>query len=156
MVPRTFIALLSAVFLSACAARTSVQWNPQPAAVEHSPVGLVFVMEPVVAATASPGNVGRDVPAITRELATHVLTAVRERFPHAELADGMPADPLRFAATYRAATGETVVTPQEYLAASLAFERGATHLLVPTITEWRQMRTDDPIGASPSLTTASA
>jgi hypothetical protein len=32
-------------------------------------------------------------------------------------------------------------------AADRAQQRGATHLLVPAITEWKQMRTDDPIGA---------
>lgn len=47
---------------------------------------------------------------------------------------------------YRLATGETVVTAEEINAASQALQGGATYLLVPTITEWTQMRTDDPIG----------
>jgi hypothetical protein len=50
-------------------------------------------------------------------------------------------------AGYQLATGERVATTEEINAASHALQRGATHLLVPTITEWRQMRTDDPIGA---------
>jgi hypothetical protein len=36
---------------------------------------------------------------------------------------------------------------EEVNAASRAYQRGATHLVVPIITEWKEMRTDDPIGA---------
>lgn len=76
-------------------------------------------MAPSLAGTAAPGNVGRNFPAITADLTTRILSIVRERFPDADVAQG----------TIDAAT------------------RGATHLLVPTITEWTEMRTDDPIGA---------
>ena len=50
-------------------------------------------------------------------------------------------------AANRLATGELVVTREEMNAASQALKRGATHLLVPKITDWTQMRTDDRIGA---------
>src|SRR5262245_6288415 len=39
------------------------------------------------------------------------------------------------------------VSRAELEAARHALERGATHLVVPTIADWKEMRTDDPIGA---------
>ena len=104
-------------------------------------------MEPLVAGTASPGNVGRDFVAIRADVTSRILSTVRQRFPQALLVNGRPLNHRATLAGYEFATGEAVVAREEIIAAEQALERGATHLLVPTITEWRQMRTDDPIGA---------
>jgi hypothetical protein len=104
-------------------------------------------MEPIVVGTASPGNIGRDFVAINEGVASRILSIVREGFPRAQRVDsGSPAR-LPLPAEYRRATGESVVTTEEMNAASQALAHGATHLLVPMITEWKEMRTDDPIGA---------
>jgi len=75
-------------------------------------------MEPLVADHAPRGNVGLDMAAVRSTVALRILEVVRERFPGAEL----------------------VESEQK------ADQRGATHLLVPIITEWKEMRTDDPVG----------
>jgi hypothetical protein len=104
-------------------------------------------MEPIVVGAASPGNVGRDLDAIRAGVADRILSVVRERFPQAELAAAGRVTGAPAAAEYRRATRDLAVTPEEIDAASQACQRGATHLIVPTITEWKEMRTDDPIGA---------
>jgi hypothetical protein len=103
-------------------------------------------MKPIIVGTASPGNVGRDFAAIEAGVTTRILTTVRERFPRAAIADSRVMIGVRPPAGYHVATGEQVVAREEINAATQARERGATHLLVPTIVEWTQMRTDDPIG----------
>ena len=104
-------------------------------------------MEPVIVGPASPGNVGRDFNAIGDAVASRILSVVRERFPRAEISDSRPAAGPRVPPGYSRATAEPSVTPGELHAAGAALQNGATHLLVPTITEWREMRADDPIGA---------
>jgi hypothetical protein len=99
-----------------CAVNSSVRQARLPQRESLPPTAVVFVMAPIVEGSASPGNVGRDFVAIKADVASKIISVVRERFPRAELAQsGWPA--------------------------------GATHLLVPTITEWKEMRTDDPLGA---------
>ena len=104
-------------------------------------------MEPIVIGTASPGNISRDFDAIRQGVATRIVSVVRERFPTAEIAERRSPGAMPLWAQYRRSTGEAVVTTEEMNAASQAFQRGATHLLVPMITEWKEMRTDDPVGA---------
>jgi hypothetical protein len=79
----------------------------------------MFVMEPLVEGAASPGNVGRNFRAIRQALLARILAIVRERCP----TTGVVPDP------------------------KAAVERGATTLLVPSIVEWKEMRTDDSFGA---------
>lgn len=147
--PRRVAAVIAAagIVASACAVRSSVEWTRPLVAIALPSTGPVFVMEPLVTGTAFPGNAGRDFPAITRSLSNRILTVVRERFPDSDIA-GRPSRVSvgAVAREYAAATGEQVVTSEEFQAATFARERGATHLLVPAITEWTQMRTDDPIG----------
>jgi hypothetical protein len=141
------MAIVLAVAGSGCAVKSSSQWDrqPQPAALPSA--GPVFVMEPIVIGSASPGNSGRDFAAINAKVTERILSIVQERFPRAQVADSRPSPIFVSSPAYQLATGENFVTAEETNAASDAVRRGATHLLVPSITEWTQMRTDDPIGA---------
>ena len=107
--------------------------------------GPIFVMEPLIVGTASPGNVGRDFAAIKPGVVTRIVSIVRERFPRTEIAGNRALAATPLPAEYGFAAGEPV-TAEEANAAGQALRRGATHLVVPTILEWTQMRTDDPIG----------
>jgi len=111
-----------------------------------APTGPVFVLEPIVVGTASPGNVGRDFVAIRQEVAQLVLAVVQERFPDAKVVAPPPFAGVTMP-LYALATGEPLVSVEERAGASQALHEGASHLLVPTITEWTEMRADDPIGA---------
>jgi hypothetical protein len=145
--PRLIAATAAVAFVSGCAATTSVQWN-QPLVVAALPsTGPVFVMEPVIQGIAPPGNVGRNLPAIGRDVLNRILAIVRERFPGAEIAEPGPEAAMRALPGYVTAAGGRVAAWVELDAARRAHERGATHLLVPTITDWKEMRIDDPIGA---------
>lgn len=139
--------LLGALAATSCATNSSTQWTRPLNATALPHGGPVFVMEPVVVGTASPGNIGRDFTAIKRTVATRILTIVRERLPGAEMVEVGPLAPIRPFPGYATAAGEEGDTMEEFRAANLAYQRGATHLLVPMITEWKEMRTDDPIGA---------
>jgi hypothetical protein len=140
------IVAAAAVVLPGCAATGSASWVHPVTPGAAPTVGPVFVMEPIVAGTASPGNVGRDFAKIRRDVAQLVLSVVQERFP-----DATVVTPTLFAGVamplYEQATGEANVSIEERSAANQASQEGASHLLVPTITEWTEMRTDDPIGA---------
>jgi hypothetical protein len=104
-------------------------------------------MEPIVEGTASPGNVGRNFPAVRQEVRARIVATVRERLTTLDLADAPPHLRVQALASYPAALGDEVVTAEELDAANVAFEQGATHLIAPTILEWTEMRADDPIGA---------
>ena len=101
-------------------------------------------MEPVVINMGGEHRAG--LPCDQVEVANRIVTIVRERFPRAEIADIGPFAGSVLAG-YPAAAGVNGATAEEIDAASRAAQRGATHLLVPAITEWTEMRTDDPIGA---------
>jgi hypothetical protein len=104
-----------------------------------------MVMRPILAAGANTGNTGRDFDAISAELTGRLLSIVRERFADAEVATpGLVAGPPL--PGYRAAA-RVGIGGDELNVAIRAAAGGATHLLVPTIVEWKEMRTDDPIGA---------
>ena len=139
--------MILAVAAPACAANSSIQSNHPITATDRPSTGPVFVMEPIVVGTASPGNIGRDFPSIKRTVVTRILAIVRERFPGAEIADAGPQAAMGVPHGYEGAVGEGIVAMEELNAASRAYQCGATHLLVPMITEWKEMRTDDPAGA---------
>jgi hypothetical protein len=102
-------------------------------------------MEPIWRANAS-GNIGRDFRAINAEVKARILAIVRERFPESDGVETGPRDPRCVLPGYPLTVDVEAVTTEELNAASRAHEHGAAYLLVPTITEWKEMRTDDPIG----------
>jgi hypothetical protein len=135
-----------AALASACAAAARTEWRGRPGDANLPTTGPVFVMEPLVNAVGPPGNVGRDLPAVSRDLLGRILAVVRERFPASEpVARGPYALPAL--AGYPRNVDGDVVTREELEAARRAYERGATHLLVPIIADWKEARTDDPVGA---------
>jgi hypothetical protein len=123
-----------------------VQWNHPVAAAGRPGAGLVFVMEPAVDRIGPPGNVGRDLPAATELVRDRILSIVRERYPAADVATAGPYALAALAGYPRSIDGYPV-TQREMDAARRARESGATHLLVPVIEEWKETRTDDPVGA---------
>jgi hypothetical protein len=137
--------ILLIVAACGCASHHSVRWEHPPMAAAVPSAGPIFVMEPLIVGTASPGNVGRDFAAIKAGVVTRIVSIVRERFPRTEIAGSRALAATPLPAEYRFAAGEPV-TAEEANAAGQALRRGATHLVVPTILEWTQMRTDDPIG----------
>lgn len=76
-----------------------------------------------------------------------LLAVVQERDPGARMADTTGQTPFLPMARYIDAVAPVRATRNEITAAGFALQHGGTHLLVPTIIEWRQMRTDDPLGA---------
>ena len=113
-----------------CASHHSVRWEHPPVAAAVPSAGPIFVMEPLIVGTASPGNVGRDFAAIKAGVVTRIVSIVRERFPRTEIADSRALAATPLPAGYRLATGEPV-TAEEANAAGQALRRGATHLVVP-------------------------
>ena len=127
---RLAIVVTLAVVPVGCAVKGSSRWERPLDRSAVSSAGAVFVMEPTIGVSALRGNVGRNVVEIRTTVAARILAIVRERFPAAQIADIRPLFGGSMAEAYAAAAGGR-----------------ATHLLVPTIVEWREMRTDDPIGA---------
>ena len=131
---------------SGCADTTATDSNRPVVTTPRSPAGQVFVMEPVWRANES-GNIGRDFRVINAEVTARILAIVRERSPGAAIAEVGRRDARHVLPGYPLTVDGEAVTTDELNAASLAYEHGAAYLLVPTITEWKEMRTDDPIGA---------
>jgi len=129
-----------------CADTTAGHSNRPTVTTPVSSADRVFVMEPIWRANES-GNIGRNFRVINAEVTTRILTIVRERLPESEIVETEPRDPRRILAGYPLSVDAETVTTEELNAASRAHERGGAYLLVPTITEWKEMRTDDPIGA---------
>jgi hypothetical protein len=138
-------AFLTVAAASGCADTTAVHSNRAVVTTPVSAAGRVFVMEPIWRANES-GNIGRDFRIINAEVTTRLLAIVRERFPESEIVETGPRDPRRVLHGYPLTVDAEAVTTEELNAASRAYEHGAAYLLVPTITEWKEMRTDDPIG----------
>jgi hypothetical protein len=129
---------------SGCAAAV-VQWD-QPAVVTRFPAaGPVIVMEPIWQASET-GNTSRDFRIINRQVVTRILAILREGGRQADI-DDRRQPPTRVLPGYPLRVDGKVVLTEELNAASRAYEHGAAYLLVPTIVEWKEMRTDDPIGA---------
>jgi hypothetical protein len=142
---RLAVALVLAVAATGCAARASQRERPLGSSA--SPLtGRVFVMAPIVGASAFQGNVGKNGVDVRATVAARTLAAVKERFASARIVDADPAFGAAMPGTSGPAAGSDVVM-LERSAAREAHDAGATHLLVPTVVEWREMRTDDPIGA---------
>ena len=76
-----------------------------------------------------------------------LLAVVQERDPGARMADTTGQMPFLPMGRYIDAVAPARATRNEMTAAGFALQHGGTHLLVPTIIEWREMRTDDPVGA---------
>lgn len=139
--------VIVAIAATACSTGSTTPAQLPSPAYQVTSSSHVMVMPPVVAVTASPGNVGRDFPVIEADVTTRILSIVRERFPSAAVADRRSASPpAPRLPGYDTAAGE-VVTVDEMNAAIDARTRSATHLLVPTITEWKEMRAGDPVAA---------
>jgi hypothetical protein len=136
---------LAALFASGCSAATTV--GTFPATPRGSAPAHVFVMPPAVEGSPATGNVGRNFSDVERVVTTRLLTIVRERDAGAMIADPTGQTPFLPMARYIDAVAPARTTRSELNAAGFALQHGGTHLLVPTIIEWREMRTDDPIGA---------
>ena len=139
-------AFLVVATASGCAEAAAGHSNPPVVMTPDSPASRVFVMEPIWRANES-GNSGRDFRTINAEVTSRILAIVRERFPESEAVEAGPRDLRRLLPGYPRTVDAEAVTTEELNAAMRAYEHGATYLLVPTITEWKEMRTDDPIGA---------
>ena len=137
---------LAALFASGCSAATTAGTFPPtprgPSAPAH-----VFVMPPAVEGSPATGNVGRNFSDVERAVATRLLTIVRERDAGAMMADPAGQTPFMPMARYIDAVAPSRTTRSELNAAGFALQHGGTHLLVPTIVEWRERRAGDPIGA---------
>lgn len=129
-----------------CAGTTAAHSNPTAVTTPRPPAGGVFVMEPIWRANES-GNIGRDFRIINSEVTTRILEIVREHCPESQIVEAGLRDPRRVLPGYPLTVDAEAVTTEELNAAIQAYEHGAAYLLVPTITEWKEMRTDDPIGA---------
>lgn len=105
------------------------------------------MLAPSVVGTAGAGNVGRDFAKIDAAVLDRILTIVKERSPGAEVASPGPAVAMGVLPGYARALAGVPSSREEFDAARLAREHGATHLLVPVITQWTEMRSGDPIGA---------
>jgi len=137
--------VLAAIFASGCSAATTV--GTFPAARDLSAPLHVFVMPPAVEGSPATGNIGRNFNDVERVVATRLLTVVRERDAGAMMADPTGQTPFLPMAKYIDAVAPALTTRNELNAAGFALQHGGTHLLVPTIVEWREMRAGDPIGA---------
>ena len=104
-------------------------------------------MPPAVEGSPATGNVGRNFADVEQVVATRLLTIARERDAGAMMADGKGQTPYLPTAKYIDAVAPARTTRSELNAAGFALQHGGTHLLVPTIIEWREVRAGDPIGA---------
>ena len=131
---------------TACGARATVSWEQPMPARAPSEGERLYVMAPQWTAGTNPGNVGRDVAGITSDIGDRILATVRQRIAGAELVPANIRMAVPLPAGYEAALPGPI-TPDERRAASWTVEHGVPFLFVPTIVEWKEMRTDDPIGA---------
>ena len=138
--------VLAAIFASGCSAAATVGTFGVTPRDPSVPVHI-FVMPPVVEGSPATGNVGRNFSEVEQAVAMRLLTIVRERDAGAMMAE--PTDQTFFQpmAKYIDAVAPARTTKRELEAAGFALQHGGTHLLVPTIIEWREVRTGDPIGA---------
>jgi len=130
----------------ACGARTTVTWEQPVVARVPSQEERLYVMAPQWTAGPNPGNVGRDVAGITSDIGDRILATVRQRIARAEQVPANVRIAVPLPAGYEAALPGRI-TPEERRAASWTVEHGVPLLIVPTVVEWKEMRTDDPIGA---------
>ena len=138
--------VLAALFASGCSAATTVGTFP-PTSRSPSAPAHIFVMPPAVEGSPATGNIGRNFADVEQVVAARVLTIVRERDAGAMMADPTGQTPFLPMARYINAVAPSRTTRSELDAAGFALQHGGTHLLVPTIVEWREWRAGDPIGA---------
>ena len=138
--------VLTALLASGCSAATTTGTFP-PAPRGPSAQAHVFVMPPAVEGSPATGNVGRKFSDIEQVVAARLLAIVHERDASAMMADPAGQTPFLPMARYIDAVAPARTTRSELNAAGYALQHGGTHLLVPTIVEWRERRADDPIGA---------
>ena len=104
-------------------------------------------MPPAAEGSPATGNIGRNFTDVEQTVATRLLTISRERDAGAMMADQTGQTPFLPMAAYMDGVAPARTTRSELNAAGFDLQHGGTHLLVPTIIEWREIRTDDPIGA---------
>ena len=138
--------VLIALLASGCSAATTTGTFP-PAHRGPSDQAHVFVMPPAVEGSPATGNVGRNFSDIEQVVAARLLAIVHERDAGAMMAHPAGQTPFVPMARYIDAVSPARTTRSELNAAGYALQHGGTHLLVPTIVEWRERRADDPIGA---------
>jgi hypothetical protein len=138
--------VLAALFASGCSAATTAGTFP-PTPRDPSAPAHILVMPPAVEGSPATGNVGRNFADIEQVVAARLLTIVRERDSGATMADPTGQTPFLPMARYIDAVAPSRTTRSELNAAGFALQHGGTHLLVPTIVEWRERRAGDPIGA---------
>ena len=138
--------VLTALLASGCSAATTTGTFP-PAPRGPSAQAHVFVMPPAVEGSPATGNVGRNFSDIEQVVAARLLAIVHERDAGAMMADPAGQTPFLPMARYIDAVSPARTTRSELNAAGYALQHGGTHLLVPTIVEWRERRAGDPIGA---------
>ena len=143
---RALAAAVIASIACGCSAATTVGTFPTAPRDHHSQVHL-FVMPPASEGSPATGNIGRNFSDIERVVAMRLLAIVQERDPGARMADTSGQTPFLPMARYIDAVAPSRTTRTEITAAGFALQHGGTHLLVPTIIEWREMRTGDPVGA---------
>ncbi|HEX5070101.1 MAG TPA: hypothetical protein VFV78_07780 [Vicinamibacterales bacterium] len=132
------------VALSPACSRATTTWTVRRAV---PPPIHVFVMPAGAAGSPAAGNIGRDFAEIERAVTARLVDIARTRDVGAIVAEEPVTTPYQPAARYINAMAPVRITREEIDAAGFAREHGATHLLVATVLEWREMRTDDPIGA---------
>jgi hypothetical protein len=138
----------TAMALLACAGATAPGAGTVVAGpLDTRPRPHVFVMPPLAPGTPAPGNVGRDFAEVERVVAARLLAVVRELDPGATMAETRDETPFLPMQRYIDAIAPARTTRAELNAAGFALQHGGTHLVVPAIVEWREVRTDDPIGA---------
>jgi hypothetical protein len=138
--------LMSSQMSIACAARSAVSWQHSAGPDAVPAGGGLVVMLPLLPAGGNTGNIGRDLVSVRAAVGARILDVVREREPRAVTVPDVAPLAVPLPRGYEDAAG-IAFTGEERHAASWAYQQGATHVLVPTITEWRETRTDDPIGA---------
>jgi len=138
--------LAAALAGSGCASGSSIRWNRPVDVPGVLAADQLFVMEPIVEGGATPGNVGRNIPAVRQQVHERIVSVASER---ATVIDVVitPNRRIPALAGYPAALGGVRPTLEELDAANAAFGDGASYLLIPTILQWTVMRTDDPLGA---------
>jgi len=147
LTPLTLVGLSTAIaVIAGCAPTISVTRN-RSADMPPTVKCPVFVMWPTSAADAFGGNIAVSVRDVELTLANRILEVVRERCADGDLVRSDFSTPFATFSGRLAAFRTTGLTPFEQTAALCARERHANYLVVPTIQQWNENRTDDPIGS---------
>ena len=120
------LAFLAAALTSvaACASTSAASWRGPAPSLPGAASCPVVVTLPRTDVGAFSHNSGDRVEEVPRLVAETVLEVVRDRCPNG-----------------------TTLAVDDRRAVDIARQQGAAFVLIPFIVEWRQARTDDPIGA---------